>query len=258
MYIFAAYEKGYQLEKAFAIFEEQLDNGIMPDTITFSSLISACERADNVELAAKTLDRMHEQGLVGPPQMYHSVIAACGSRWEHALDTFLGMQCAGVEASSQSVNLLMASLCAGRQRDHAVTLFYQSASAGIALNQIAYTALIKLLSQSGDWHVAKTVYARMSSAQNTLQINPEAARYIVAAFRNGGKIKEADAMASHFNSMGIDVRMTTDYIASELGNAVQNRDDGGFVTVEVDDSAHDGDRHYSEVESDNDQRALEP
>lgn len=41
----AAYEKGGQLEKALAAFQQQLRDGVEPDLITYSSLISACERA---------------------------------------------------------------------------------------------------------------------------------------------------------------------------------------------------------------------
>lgn len=41
----AAYEKGGQLQRALAAFRRQLATGVPPDLITYSSLISACERA---------------------------------------------------------------------------------------------------------------------------------------------------------------------------------------------------------------------
>ena len=45
----AAYEKGGQLGKALDAFQQQLDAGVPPDLITYSALISACERAGGCE-----------------------------------------------------------------------------------------------------------------------------------------------------------------------------------------------------------------
>ena len=44
--------------------------------------------------AVDLLDRMHAQGLVGTPQLYNGVLAACqgSGNWQDALEVFLGMQ----------------------------------------------------------------------------------------------------------------------------------------------------------------------
>ncbi|KFM22821.1 Pentatricopeptide repeat-containing protein, mitochondrial [Auxenochlorella protothecoides] len=98
-----AYEKGGQFEKALKVFQQQLDAKVDPDLITFGSLVSACERAGQLETAIAMLDVMHNFGLSGTQQMYNAVIAAAPD-WNSALEVFLGMQCAMVEPTAQTLN----------------------------------------------------------------------------------------------------------------------------------------------------------
>lgn len=169
--------------------------------ITYASLLSACERAGAVERAVSLLDRMHEQGLAGPPQMYNSVIAACGARWQPALEAFLGMQCAGVEATAQSATLLMASLCAGRQRDHAMALLQEVAAARWSLSLTAYSSLLGLLSSLGDWRAADLVHAHMATAG--VQPDASAAGALITAHALGGDQAGAEQLSAYFMSTGV-------------------------------------------------------
>ncbi|KAL4529628.1 hypothetical protein Ndes2437B_g08800 [Nannochloris sp. 'desiccata'] len=192
----SAYEKGRQLDKALAIFEAQIKARVDPDMITYSSLLSACERAGAVDQAVEVLDTMHAQGLTGPRQMYNSVIAACGIRWKPALETFLGMQCAGVEATEQTATLLMASLCAAKQRDHALALLQQVAQAHWKLSLTAYTSLLKLLASLGDWRAADVCHAHM--VYSGIRPDALAAASIVNAHAIGGDSIGAEQLAQHF------------------------------------------------------------
>lgn len=164
--------------------------------ITYSSLLSACERAGAVDQAVEVLDTMHAQGLTGPRQMYNSVIAACGIRWKPALETFLGMQCAGVEATEQTATLLMASLCAAKQRDHALALLQQVAQAHWKLSLTAYTSLLKLLASLGDWRAADVCHAHM--VYSGIRPDALAAASIVNAHAIGGDSIGAEQLAQHF------------------------------------------------------------
>lgn len=197
----SAYEKGRQLDKALDAFNEQLEMGVEADVITYASLLSACERAGAVDKAVELLDKMHQQGLAGPAQMYNSVIAACGARYKPALEVFLGMQCAGVEVTAQAATLLMASLCAGGQRDHAMALLSQVAQARWTLSLTAYSSLLQLLSSQGDWRAADMVHAHMAFAG----IRPDAAAAgaIVNAHAIGGDQAGAEHLTSYFMGSGV-------------------------------------------------------
>ena len=175
--------------------------GIEPDVITYASLLSACERSGSVDRAVDLLDQMHAQGLAGPPQMYNSVIASCGVRWKPALEAFLGMQCAGVEANAQSATLLMASLCAGRQRDHAMALLQQVSKARWTLSLTAYTSLLELLSSLGDWRAGDVVHAHMVGVG--ARVDEGAATAIVNSHAIGGDQVGAEQLSSYFHACGI-------------------------------------------------------
>jgi len=180
------------------MFEAQIEADVDPDMITYSSLLSACERAGAVEQAVGLLEKMHSQGLTGPPQMYNSVIAACGIRWKPALEAFLGMQCAGVEVTAQSATLLMASLCAAKQRDHALALLRQVAQARWVLSLTAYTSFLKLLASLGDWRAADMCHSHMVNSR--IKLDAFAAAAIVNAHALGGDPIGAEQLTQRFIS----------------------------------------------------------
>ena len=144
---------------------------------------------------------MHAQGLSGPPQMYNSVIAACGIRYKPALEAFLGMQCAGVEVTAQSATLLMASLCAAKQRDHALALLKQVAQARWVLSLTAYTSLLKLLASLGDWRAADMCHSHMM--YSGVRPDTSAAAALVNAHALGGDATGAEQLTQHFIGAGI-------------------------------------------------------
>jgi pentatricopeptide repeat protein len=205
----AAYEKGRQYERALALFHEQLENNVDPDAITFASLLNACDRAGVCEKAVELIEKMHSLGIAGPPGMYNTVIASCSSHWEHALRVFLSMQCAGVDVSSQTVNLLLAALCAGGQRDHALWLLRETINLGWPLSLAAYTSLLQLLSDCGDWVWASIVFSRMQMFGGGW-IDANVAQALIRAHTNGGEHEGAARWATYFSAIGIHSGKPTD------------------------------------------------
>lgn len=51
--------------------------GCERNVITYSSLISACEKAGRCELALQLFERMHKEGCMPNVVTYNSLIAAC-------------------------------------------------------------------------------------------------------------------------------------------------------------------------------------
>jgi pentatricopeptide repeat protein len=133
--------------------------------------------------------------------MYNSVIAACGIRWKPALEAFLGMQCAGVDVTAQTATLLMASLCAAKQRDHALALLGQVRQARWVLSLTAYTSLLKLLASLGDWRAADMCHSHMM--YSGIRPDAAAAAAIVNAHAIGGDNVGAEQFTHHFISLGI-------------------------------------------------------
>ena len=51
--------------------------GVVPDVIAYSTLISACEKGKQPERALKVFKRMMQQGAVPDAITYNAVISAC-------------------------------------------------------------------------------------------------------------------------------------------------------------------------------------
>ena len=66
----------------------------MPNVITYSGVISACEKGKQPERALKLFEAMQRQGVVPNVITYNAVISACekGKQPERALEVFQAMQ----------------------------------------------------------------------------------------------------------------------------------------------------------------------
>ena len=67
-----------QVEAALQIFEDMVARGCERNVITYSSLISACEKAGQWRLALQLFDEMHRDGCKPNVVTHNALIAACG------------------------------------------------------------------------------------------------------------------------------------------------------------------------------------
>lgn len=82
----AAYGKAGQVEEALAVYEDMAARGCERNVITYSSLISACERAGRCDLALRLFLEMQAQGIRPNVVTYNGIIGACGQgEWQECL-----------------------------------------------------------------------------------------------------------------------------------------------------------------------------
>lgn len=67
-----------QVEAALQIFEDMVARGCERNVITYSSLISACEKAGQWRLALQLFSEMHRDGCKPNVVTHNALIAACG------------------------------------------------------------------------------------------------------------------------------------------------------------------------------------
>lgn len=65
------------MDKALQIFSDMVQRGCERNVITYSSTISACEKAGRTELALQLFEQMHAEGCRPNVVTYNSLIAAC-------------------------------------------------------------------------------------------------------------------------------------------------------------------------------------
>ena len=72
-----------QIEDAIKIFQDMINRGCERNVITYSSLISACEKSGKWELALELFDEMHKDACKPNIVTYNALIAACGQGNHH-------------------------------------------------------------------------------------------------------------------------------------------------------------------------------
>lgn len=79
-----------QVEKALEIFRDMIRRGCERNVITYSSLISACEKAGRWEMALELFSKMHKENCKPNVVTFNSLIAACSHGGARAWGTARG------------------------------------------------------------------------------------------------------------------------------------------------------------------------
>ncbi len=95
--LISACAAGSRLDKALQVYDEMQEAGLQPDHITYSTLISAYEKAGELAEALALLDKVHEAGGAASADTYVKVMQYLAGKqlWNRALEVFLELQAAG-------------------------------------------------------------------------------------------------------------------------------------------------------------------
>jgi pentatricopeptide repeat protein len=70
--------EAFDMDQAFALFEDLKDQGLEPSVVTYGSLMTACERVGNLEAASKVIRTMRkEDGHVKPNEVVFGAAISC-------------------------------------------------------------------------------------------------------------------------------------------------------------------------------------
>ncbi len=95
--LISACAAGSRLDKALQVYDEMQEAGLQPDHITYSTLISAYEKAGELAEALALLDKLHEAGGAASADTYVKIMQYLAGKqlWNRALEVFLELQAAG-------------------------------------------------------------------------------------------------------------------------------------------------------------------
>jgi pentatricopeptide repeat domain-containing protein 1 len=131
--LISACEKGAQWQRAMEVFKEMKTAGVKPDDITYSALISACEKGAQWQRAMEVFKEMKAAGVKPDAITYSALISACekGAQWQRAMEVFKEMKAAGVQPNRPTFNPLINVLWRCGQRRTAVDLYTVASQAGV-------------------------------------------------------------------------------------------------------------------------------
>lgn len=166
-----------------------------------SALLSACERAGDLDAALRLLEGMHAAGLQATQDAYVRLIERLGKRrdWGGALEVFLAMQMAGCEATRAPCLALLGAAEASGRAAPAVQLLEAYDAAGAAPDDDVLEAAVRVASAAAA--EARAVWARLRAAP--ARPDPAAARMLHDACAGGGDAAGAEEIAADCKRLGV-------------------------------------------------------
>ena len=167
-----------------------------------SALLSACERAGDLDAALRLLEGMHTAGLQATQDAYVRLIERLGKRgdWGRALEVFLAMQMAGCEATRGPCLALLGAAEASRRARPAVELLEAYSEAGTAPEEDVLEVAVRVA--CGNPAAARAVWQRLKAAPGG-RPDPGAARALHDACARGGDAPGAEEIAADCKRLGI-------------------------------------------------------
>lgn len=143
--------------------EIEADLSWKPDATSYNTVIAACTRAGQEEMAVELLREMSELGISGDSSGYTTAILACSEngRWKLA-STLLGeMRRARHKPDKKCYTAALTACWNAQQWDNAATLWTSMLSDGVEADTVLYSMLISALGSAGKWEEAVNILERM-------------------------------------------------------------------------------------------------
>jgi pentatricopeptide repeat domain-containing protein 1 len=142
------------------MFEDMRAAGVLPDTVTYSTLITACANGGQWQEAVRVFEDMRAARVLPNTITYNTLITACanGGQWQEAVRVFKDMRAAGIPANTITHSTLITACANGGQWQEAVRMFEDMQAAGVLPDTITYSTLVDATANSGKFDMALQFY----------------------------------------------------------------------------------------------------
>lgn len=126
--------------------------GVEADMITYSALLSGCEKSGQYDKAMEVLETLQRAGMQATTSNYNNVITYLGGkgRSEEALEYFLSMQMAGLDPTLQTCLALMSGFEKEVRPKRAMQLIQAMRTSGMIPDPSTCSSAIRTLAAAGE------------------------------------------------------------------------------------------------------------
>jgi pentatricopeptide repeat domain-containing protein 1 len=217
--LITACANGRQWQEALRVFKDMRAAGVLPNTITYNTLITACANGGQWREAVRVFKDMRAAGVLPNTITYSTLITACanGGQWQEAVRVFEDMRAAGVLPDTTTYSTLITACANGGQWREAVRVFKDMRAAGVLPDTTTFSTLIEATANSGKMDVALQFYdmgAKSGCFQNYLLLDDQLPS-------NNGREVSAAVASGDMARTGRGVIYTIDlHVLSEIGSQV--------------------------------------
>ncbi|KAL1322921.1 hypothetical protein HN51_067929 [Arachis hypogaea] len=159
-----AYGHNGRFNDAVRLYRSMRPLGMEPNLITYNALIDAGAKGHvDFSIVAKFVDEMVANGIMPDRITYNSLLSVCvpGGAWEIARDLFAEMRNKGHEQDVYTYNTYLDVLCKGGQLDFARRIFADMSANNVFPNAVTYSILMDGYSKAGQSEEALALYDEM-------------------------------------------------------------------------------------------------
>ena len=159
--------------------------GAAPNAITYSALISACEKGGQTQMAVQYFNEMKAAGVAPNVITYSALISACekGGQTQMAVQYFNEMKAAGVAPNVITYNALISACEKGGQTQMAASILSSAVYDRIYQKELGYSTFQNKL----NLHV-NSVYMSQASYQHEPGVSTDVAKALFYHHWNAGNI----------------------------------------------------------------------
>lgn len=169
--LFRACERGAQYSKAFILYQQMRDIfHIVPDTITYNTLLGYCAAVGDVAQASYFMQEMRDNGVPQDTNSYNCYMSALvgNTPYEETLKAFYEIADHNLKPSNRTYNTVIKAARVHNDYNRAFQLFEEMKKKGLLPDVMTYNNLLWICEQRLDYVKGTGQYAKETRTQAQL------------------------------------------------------------------------------------------
>lgn len=158
--------KNGKSESSLKLFTQMKRDGLVPDAVTYSTLLAGCAKVkDGYSKALELVQELMSNGLLMDSVTYGSLLSVCASHKEcnEAEKYFQKMKAEGQSPNVYHYSSLLNAYSVDGNYEKAEALIEEMRSAGLVLNKVVYTTLLKVYVKGGFFEKSKELLKELEA-----------------------------------------------------------------------------------------------